>query len=1067
MAGTLSEDLCPRCHQANLTRPRCCTGTFNTENEGRYYQACAHNDFTKDALCSYFYWNDTVQLQFEGRAPNTESRAPQSSSQSSPFTATPTFTSPNPRGRRQSTLPCTSNQCRRIGSGHTPQARHSACVQQFCKSCCLATSTDCPAPQHNRTTRLVVNSVTVATGPSSSTNPSPSHLPLVPAKAYACMIDPSYANKLVDRDFEVNNVVNLAATYKKVQGQMVEVSWWFKNGEAAENFYVIAIHFPYFHPKDSAPIVKFVGEANTLIYSYWTGSKWMRTDAAIPVKAGLPVFILSGWSQGRGIQTPSFLLLREPENPYSKNATFEVPSFLRLPRFYSFNCSNLEDLQLVPDRQPGLGSSSNDDLIYIPPQTDKAKKPSDVCQLHGLVIPSTNDFYSDEPTASQSQKNPGLPIKVQALVIIFVALATAQFCSKLRVQSVHHFSLLDFFSDFFMSTAARFLITAQFLDEQVKAKKGFTIVQVKSISRAHRNVPRLQHSPSTLAGALALITQDVIYVDWPWIQGHEADANRRVDTLLRVFLRKGWITVPREHYDPNMSPLSSLDSLLDTPMEDVDLTPIENVPNPAVLIHKDILLAPVEDVPNSPVLNHEDIVLVPVEDVPNPPVLDHQAEPDESKEEEPPAYAPEVGVKRDVWTLELDQFTQKDLWEAIAFAFSFQYRPTSLDDRATPSGAYTFNIFARRLLRVVLNQDNIPEGVTFDVFWRLAGYNILDEFGPLATYYFERNELIWRVDKTYAIPILGPPDTQCILLVIRRRFKADTDVSSDEEMPQAPPLGPPVTGLIPPPPVNVLAASVGPITPGPNPPAPTILVPLPTTVPAQVGPNTVAINDATIAWLVGIYGRHPLVVEIRGVARCGPQLVPKLVEWAAQIDIIRLARPKVAETPEAGVAAGHTISQGNLGNLFNRGQGWIKSALKVHALVKVKRTTPAVAALIASSQAMGMQNLSLRLSGIMAHIHPVIRQSLKLPMRHVSLQQILLLQYDFAAYERIIFRINVLIDNFVDATSLLEIQAWCKPQDLPFRFWTALIDRDFSHTYSGPQGCHSQLVVCYHSADDS
>ncbi|KAJ7739050.1 hypothetical protein DFH07DRAFT_778844 [Mycena maculata] len=1097
MAGMLSEELCPRCHQANLTRPRCCTGTFNTENEGRYYQACAHNDFTKDALCSYFYWNDTVQLQFEGRAPNTESHAPQSSSRSSPFTATPTFASPSPRGRRQSTLPCTSNQCRRIGSGHTPQARHSACVQQFCKSCCLATSTDCSAPQHNRTTRLVVNLVTVATGPSSSTNPSPSHLPLVPAKAYARMIDPSYANKLVDRDFEVNNVVNLAAAYKKVQGQMVEVSWWFKNGEAAENFYVITIHFPYFHPKDSAPIVKFVGEANTLIYSYWTGSKWMRTDAAIPVKAGLPVFMRSA-DVTDCLDGPTAVASKRPRSFSSESQRTPTPKTRRL--------NNLEDLQLVPDCQPGLGSSPNDDLIYIPPQTDKAKKPSDVCQLHGLVIPSTNDFYSDEPTASQSQKSwpahqyavdmdagfraigqskgpvsarfqaafkvpfksatyydnlaywNGLSPEVQALVPWLLRSFAASSGSNPYITS-----LFLIFSVIFMSTTARFLITAQFLDKQVKAKKGFTIVQVKSISRAHHNVPRLQHSPSTLAGALALITQDVIYVDWPWIQGHEVDANRRVDTLLH-----------REHYDPNMSPLSSLDSLLDTPMEDVDLTPIENVPNPAVLIHEDILLAPVEDVPNSPVLNHEDIVLVPVEDVPNPPVLDHQAEPDESKEEEPPAYTPEVGVKRDVWTLELDQFTQKDLWEAIAFdpeidirpstpkvviinyvmadptkvefiryntlaldAFSFQYRPTSLDDRATPSGAYTFNIFARRLLRVVLNQDNIPEG-----------YDILDEFGPLATYYFERNELIWRVDKTYAIPILGPPDAQRILLVIRRRFKADTDVSSDEEMPQAPPLGPPVTGPIPPPPVNVLAASVGPITPGPNPPAPTILVPLPTTVPAQVGPNTVAINDATVAWLVGIYGRHPLVVEIRGVARRGPQLVPKLVEWAAQIDIIRLAHPKVAETPEAGVATGHTISQGNLGNLFNRGQGWIKSALKVHALVKVKRTTPAVAALIASSQAMGMQNLSLRLSGIMAHIHPVIRQSLKLPMRHVSLQQTLLLQYDFAAYEHIIFCINVLIDNFVDATSLLEIQAWRKPRDFPFRFWTALIDRVVTRSLS-------------------
>lgn len=66
-----------------------------------------------------------------------------------------------------------------------------------------------------------------------------------------------------------------------------------QDGEPAEAFSVLAAHFPFFHPKDSPPIVAFVGVANTHNYVYWSGTRWTRTDSRITVSLNVPTYLRS------------------------------------------------------------------------------------------------------------------------------------------------------------------------------------------------------------------------------------------------------------------------------------------------------------------------------------------------------------------------------------------------------------------------------------------------------------------------------------------------------------------------------------------------------------------------------------------------------------------------------------------------------------------------------------------------------------------------------------------------------------------------------------------------------
>ncbi|KAJ7778062.1 hypothetical protein B0H14DRAFT_2963189 [Mycena olivaceomarginata] len=296
---TLSSDICPVCLQVekgrgriHLTTPEKCSGFHTAEKDGRFYQRCALNNFTPERECNYFYFNDAMQRLYS----DTEESAdvfgglPFPSSLRSlppPIAMTALFVSPTSRPRA-SRLPCLGPDCRQQGNNHAPQSWHSACVQQFCKGCCRATPMNCPAPQHNMPSQTVLNSVTVV------------HTPIASMPAVDTTGNP----------------------YKNTKARTVEVHWFFKDGEEAELFSVITSHFPLFHPRDSPPIVAFVGEVNTHSYVYWNGSKWMRTDAPVTVKARTPLFLrshnvtvcLNGLSVSPAKRKLSFSL-ETPESP--------------------------------------------------------------------------------------------------------------------------------------------------------------------------------------------------------------------------------------------------------------------------------------------------------------------------------------------------------------------------------------------------------------------------------------------------------------------------------------------------------------------------------------------------------------------------------------------------------------------------------------------------------------------------------------------------------------------------------------------------------------------------------
>ncbi|KAJ7780345.1 hypothetical protein B0H14DRAFT_2961425 [Mycena olivaceomarginata] len=348
----LSSDICPVCLEKgrgriHLTTPEKCSGFHTAENdEGRLY---SNNEESADG-------SQPSQDVFGGLPfPSPLQSLPP------PIAMTALFVSPT-SCPRASQLPCLGPDCRQRGNNHAPQSRHSAC------GAARATPMNCPAPRHNMPSQAVLNSVTVVHTPiastpavpssSSSTPTTPTSVPIHPANPYGRTINPSYALKLTKGDFEVDTTGN---PYKNAKARTVEVHWFFKDGEEAELFSVIASHFPLFHPRDSPPIVAFVGEVNTHSYVYWNGSKWMRTDAPVTVKARTPLFLrshnvtvcLNGPSVSPAKRKLSFSL-ETPESP-SPQRIRRTETPVAGPTQYRIQDNDIIDLTLGGEEDVFLG----------------------------------------------------------------------------------------------------------------------------------------------------------------------------------------------------------------------------------------------------------------------------------------------------------------------------------------------------------------------------------------------------------------------------------------------------------------------------------------------------------------------------------------------------------------------------------------------------------------------------------------------------------------------------------------------------------------------------------------
>ncbi|KAJ6447801.1 hypothetical protein DFH09DRAFT_1118950 [Mycena vulgaris] len=385
MSG-LSKEICPKCQAAYLTLPKMATGHYQENNRGRFYQkassifhnSCARHDFTPESSCDYFYFNDTVQRQFEG-------------SDSSPESSSLLHFSSSPASR---------------SSPVTPQASGTR-----------------QPPHHNGPDRVVLNSFTVSGQPLSSpttsvpSGSSPSVISVVPTKAYARPVDPSYATKVGTGTFEINSASNQAAAYKKARAHTIEAHWWAKDHEPAEVFSVHAPHFPLFHPQHCSPMINFVGEANTRNYAYWSDTRWMRTDGPVPVKIGTPLYLKSCdvtvCVDGPVVATTKRKLSLSFETP-------ETPSSQRIRKETSpkFKASNrlvmLEPLVLPVAHPPPLVQGANvidltlsdaeDDVFGNSENTRRPLNLKVEASDFTLQSASTNASATASATASSSKK---------------------------------------------------------------------------------------------------------------------------------------------------------------------------------------------------------------------------------------------------------------------------------------------------------------------------------------------------------------------------------------------------------------------------------------------------------------------------------------------------------------------------------------------------------------------------------------------------------------------------------------------------------------------------------------
>ncbi|KAK7034976.1 hypothetical protein R3P38DRAFT_3312174 [Favolaschia claudopus] len=156
----------------------------------------------------------------------------------------------------------------------------------------------CPAPRHNEPITAALNSITV-TPRKDRTQAAPA-TPSAAASIFsferpmAKSIDPSYAHKILQGGHDINYTDRVQHDqYRKQNLSSVQIKWWAQNGAEPQVFTVNAPAYPFFHPKDSQPIVRLVGLHNCLNYGYWDGSQWLFTDVPVRVQTQSAIFMRS------------------------------------------------------------------------------------------------------------------------------------------------------------------------------------------------------------------------------------------------------------------------------------------------------------------------------------------------------------------------------------------------------------------------------------------------------------------------------------------------------------------------------------------------------------------------------------------------------------------------------------------------------------------------------------------------------------------------------------------------------------------------------------------------------
>ncbi|KAJ7040485.1 hypothetical protein C8F04DRAFT_1253788 [Mycena alexandri] len=609
-----------------------------------------------------------------------------------------------------------------------------------------------------------------------------------------------------------------------------------------------------------------------------------------------------------------------------------------------------------------------------------------------------------------------------------------------------------------------YILNSAYLVVQMHQKNKLTVDHVKKIVRTHRKISALRNV-NTFAAAAALIDEDKIPVDWAFITSEEVDKSRSVENLLRQYIKEGIISpadVPKSPHSrgslsslstrsptpPPARPLSAMsgveDHQSDTDMAD-SVVSVTNTVDPAatVAVNPDNTVNPADtlmpDVPpgtDSSAANP----IGPLGVVTHGPIT--PAVPTV------PNVIPVRCASTTSWKGTSAQFDPEIVWHLIAFdpicdtrknhlkiltlnmGVSPEYDvilyrhnkleleliedspgPVGLNNpgllitrHPIPTSARTWSVNARDAVTqsLMTGTHSISGSKTFSVYWRLPGFHMMEEFGPLMIYHANSDTAQWTVAHNYLLPVLGPPEALRVFLIVRlgndhslphaehalfrRRIGQQplpvaegSDSENGTEEPPAYTRHPagglhlstrPTVPIIPIDPVvapaTFASGALG---------APVARVP-PTKGSIDGGEDGDNDNDAdsqdggldedvareikhlTVAWLLQEFSNRSVVQEIR--LNSDPRALrvkrktTQLVQWVTEVHDVCTKYKRVPITEQTGMAGDTPITKTNIASLFLRRPQWIKHALDAYEIITKHEDHPKVKALLRSGRIFGM-----------------------------------------------------------------------------------------------------------------
>ncbi|KAJ7258940.1 hypothetical protein C8J57DRAFT_1233931 [Mycena rebaudengoi] len=890
----LSNDICPKCQSTNLTLPARCSGGRNPENEGRYYQYCPRNNFQADALCNGYIWCDAMQRMYQSPPQSPSQSTVPALSYSSAALNTPT---PGSRKNRES---CTNpTGCR--------QNRNGACIQTFCKGCCSASSTYCPAPRHNEPRYNVINSVTISPSASlvapspGSSSATPSPIPFILERAYARPIDPSYVAKMQSGALEINTSDRFQReSYRKAHANSVEARWWNQNDQPAEAFRCAVPLFPWFHPKDTAAIVAFAGLDRCQNYAYWTGTYWMRTDGAMQIKANSILFLRA--------HDVTFCL----DGPVPKTS----PQKRRLSSAADGNPSPTQIRHLTPiaPETETDTSSSSQDIIYLSDD-------------EGTDQENGDPFLQDgQPAKSESLKNMSAyksipwPLKYTCdMDRGFRAMALTK--GDRQAAWKEAFGLTKFpratyythwrawgelsSADLQPAVMAAYTVagewapliranakskstpptspihpapvqtpfTKDYLWSQTvneDPKKSLRLENLKQLIRLALGLSSLPPpTPKNTTDAIDLALTYKLGVDWDFVTGTEIDKTRHLENRVREFIEEGRMSLPITTGTPD-SPLTENDDL----NKDKD--------------------------------NHGDV--------------DKNADKGGEEDVETLRYQNGVRIEPEYDTESEDGF---DLELKDPRIDTVLNDPKIIVVNHLPSGgggglASVYRINDGDVLDLVEHKINDSHPTTLNVrlavdwslFLDLPGFAMSHQFGPLLAHQGEASRGEYQVEggSGYLLPVLGPSDALRIVVVIQGYY-------AEASKPPAPP---------------------------------------------EVNPAEET-NKAITDWLTNTLGEDPIFKAIRDTpARCA-QPISTLVQWVKKIKELEVGYPRIPDNCKNKDIVGKMIYKKHKYTFLGRGSSWWGHAIRCEDFLKAKRTRSGMSEYILKTRAIGIEKFAQEL----------------------------------------------------------------------------------------------------------